>query len=81
MKEMLETKNIGIYIVAVLLGGGSGALNTFVADPRPDPFTGTEGKSFEKRVNSLEIRFAVSENNVARMQIDIDKCLAATHPR
>jgi len=88
MKELINSKNLTIYLIALLFGGGGASVqgllsnprpDPFLSNPRPDPFTGTEGKSFEKRVDSLEIRLAVAMNDDSRMRDDIDKCLALVH--
>jgi len=79
MKELINSKNLTIYLIALLFGGGGASVQGLLSNPRPDPFTGTEGKSFEKRVDSLEIRLAVAMNDDSRMRDDIDKCLALVH--
>ena len=53
--EQRNGKELAIFAAIALVGGGSGSVlqNKFV-DPRPDPFTGSEGTALEIRIKALE---------------------------
>lgn len=41
-------------LVSLAAGGGGGFVSNMVKDPRPDPFTGTQGEIHEQRIVALE---------------------------
>lgn len=43
-----------LVLVALLGGSGSNLGWNIVKDPRPDPFTGTQGKELSKRIDKIE---------------------------
>lgn len=45
-----------VFVVsaALLGGGGTSTAWNIMNDPRPDPFTGVEGRALEKRITRLE---------------------------
>ena len=56
------TKKWIFYILFALAAGGGGhSLFSFIAPPRPDPFTGTEGKELERRIDNMESNFQLLE--------------------
>lgn len=65
MGEIIEPKNLAIYLVAMIMGGGGSYLHDYLSPPRPDPYTGTEGRSLAAAVQRLEDRVGALEINVA----------------
>ena len=50
----LTGNSIAIILVALIGGGGSHYAIMKIDPPRPDPFTGNQGKDLERRIGNLE---------------------------
>lgn len=63
-----ETVKILVWIIAALIAGGSGSFVYRKIDPpRADPFTGTQGRNIEKRMENLEEYLSKDEINVTKI--------------
>lgn len=48
-------KDVAMFLAVALVGGGGGSvLQNTIFDPRPDPFTGSQGSALEIRIKALE---------------------------
>lgn len=54
VKDYVSKDKLIIYLIAALLATFAGVLKDFFNPPRPDPFTGTEGRALEQRIEKLE---------------------------
>ncbi len=79
MPSLEKPKDYTLFLIAALLGGGGSSLGWNIAkDPRPDPFTGAEGRSMEqrhiKRISALEhevtdLRFQLGKESRAMSDV------------
>jgi hypothetical protein len=57
MEELMKLLRSPLAMVLVLiLGSVGGSISSLISPPRPDPFTGTEGKELDRRLTKLEDR-------------------------
>ena len=61
-----------ILVTALIAGGGGGLIHNKFNDPRPDPYTGTQGHVLEARIKVLE------ETRKKEME-KLDNMLTALH--
>ncbi len=55
MTSIEKPKDISMLLLAALLGGGAGSFGLNMgANPRPDPFTGAEGRALASQIHTLE---------------------------
>lgn len=70
--------SVFVVAAAILGGGGTSTAWTLIRDPRPDPFTGTEGRALEKRIVRLENyqhNIEVKLDNITERLIGIEQHL------
>jgi len=71
MPAIEKPRDMAIFLLTAMLSGGGASLGLNMgADPRPDPFTGTEGKALENQIHTLEnhihdIRFELGKESRA----------------
>ena len=53
-----------LAIIAFLGGGGGTVTSQFISPPRPDPFTGAQGKELERRISSTEAHYVRVEDRM-----------------
>jgi len=53
LKEAITKERLILYLIVALAGGGGSAMQGLINPPRPDPFTGAQGRSLHRSVDSL----------------------------
>jgi len=72
---MEKTKDLMSLLIAALIGGGGASLGLNLGtDPRPDPFTGTEGRALKEQVRAIEnhihdVRFELGRDSRAMPEV------------
>ena len=73
--SLLENRVI-LAFLAILAGLGGGLGSRQVVDPRPDPYTGSQGRLAEDRILSLEHGMITALRDIERMREDHRRCIA-----